>query len=62
MGTIKQISIKDRTHYFFNDIMNIKNFDSNLLKIGKKAYKNINTYYVRYITIKKLVIMKIFIV
>ena len=62
MGTIKQISIKDRTYYVFNDIMNMKNFDSNLLKIGKKSYKNINTYYVRYITIKKLVIMKIFIV
>ena len=37
MGNIKQINIKNRTYYFSNDMINIKNFDSNLLKIGKKA-------------------------
>ena len=36
MGSIKEINIKNRTHYFFNDMINIKNFDSNLLKIDKK--------------------------
>ena len=41
MGNIKQISIKNNTYYFFNDIINIKNFDSSVLKIGKKSYKNI---------------------
>ena len=46
MGSIKQINIKNRTYYFFNDITNIKNFDSNLLKIGKKSYKNIDIYYI----------------
>ena len=35
MGSIKEINIKNRT-YFFDDMINIKNFDSNLLKIDKK--------------------------
>ena len=35
MGSIKEIKIKNRT-YFFDDMINIKNFDSNLLKIDKK--------------------------
>ena len=41
MGNIKQISIKNRTDYFFNDMINIKDFDSSPLKIDKKSYKNI---------------------
>ena len=61
MGNTKQIDNKNQT-YFFNDTINIKIFDSNLLKIAKKSYKNIDIYYIRYITKKKLVIMKIFIV
>ena len=36
MGNIKQINIKNRTYYFFNDMINIEYFDSNLLKIDKK--------------------------
>ena len=35
MGNIKQINIKNRTQYFFNDMVNIKNFESNLLKIDE---------------------------
>ena len=62
MGNIKQVNIKNRTYYFFNDMINIENFDSNLLKIEKKSYKNIDIYYIGYITIKKLMIMKISIV
>ena len=53
MGNIKYISIKNRTYYYFNDTINIKNFDSNLSKIEKKSYKNIGIYYTGYITIKK---------
>ena len=52
MGNNKQINIKNRTYYFFDDMNNIKDFDSNSLKIDKKSYKNIGTYYIRYITIK----------
>ena len=36
MGNIKEINIKNRAYYFFDDMINIKNFDSNLLKIDKK--------------------------
>ena len=52
MGNIKEINIKNRTYYFFDDMINIANFDPNLLKIGKKSYKNIDIYYIGYITIK----------
>ena len=53
MGEVKQINIKNRTYYFYNDIIDLKNFDAMLLKIGKKSYKNIDIYYIGYITIKK---------
>ena len=36
-------------NYFFDDIINIKNFDSNLLKKGNKLYKKIYIYYIGYI-------------
>ena len=52
MGNIKQINIKNWTCYFFDDMINIKNFDPNLLKIEKKLYKNIDIYYIGYITMK----------
>ena len=35
-------------------MINIKNLDSNLLKIDKKSYKNIDIYYIGYITIKSI--------
>ena len=54
MGEVKQIDIKNRTYYFYNDIINIKKFDSNLLKIDKKSYKDIGIYNIGYITIKKI--------
>ena len=50
MGNINRINIKSRTHYFFDDIINFKDFDSGLIKIDKKSYKNIGIYYIRYIT------------
>ena len=54
MGLVKQINIKNRTYYFYNDVINFKKFDSNLLKIDKKSYKNIGIYNIGYITIKKI--------
>ena len=60
MGNIKQINIKNRTYYFLNAMINVKNFDSSLVKIDKKPYKNIGIYNIRYIAIKKLMIMKIY--
>ena len=53
MGEIKQINIKNRTSYFYN-IIDIKNFESRLLKIDKKLYKNIGIYNIGQITIKKI--------
>ena len=52
MGNIKEINIKNRTYYFFDDMINIKDFDPNLLKIDKKSYKNIDIYYIGYVTMK----------
>ena len=52
MGNIKEINIKNRTNYFFDDMINIEDFDPNSLKIDKKSYKNINTYCIGYITMK----------
>ena len=54
MGKIKQINIKIRTYYFYNGIINFKNFESNLLRIDRKLYKNIGIYNIGYITIKKI--------
>ena len=54
MGKIKQIEIKNQTYYFYNDIIIIEEFDSNLLKIDKKSYENTDIYYIGYITIKKI--------
>ena len=41
---------------------NIEDFNTSLLKTDKKSYKNIGIYNTGYITIKKMMIMKIFIV
>ena len=54
MGTVKQIDIKNRTYYFYNDIIYLESFKSNLLKIDKKSYKDIGIYNIGYITIKKI--------
>ena len=54
MGEIKQINIKNQTYFFYNDKINIKNFEPNLLKIDRKSYKNIGIYNIGYITMKKI--------
>ena len=54
MGTIKQTNINNRTYYFYNDIIDLENFDSSLLKIDKKSYKDIGIYNIGYITVKKI--------
>ena len=54
MGEVKQINIKNRTYYFYNDMINIINFEANLLKSDKKACKSIGIYNIGYITIKKI--------
>ena len=54
MGENKQINIKNRTYYFYNDIINLKGFDAKLLKIDKKDYDEIDIYYIGYVTVKKI--------
>ena len=54
MGNIKQINIKNGTYYFFNDIINIKDFDSSLIKRDKQSHKNNGIYNTGYIAIKKI--------
>ena len=54
METTKQINIKNRTYYFYNDIIDIKTFDSNNLKLDKKTYKDLDIYNIGYVTIKKI--------
>ena len=54
MGNIKQINIKNWTYYSFNDMINIKVFDSSLLKVDKRSYKNIGICNIGYITINSI--------
>ena len=54
MGKTKQINIKNRTCYFYNDQIDLKDFDARLLKIDKKDYNEIDIYYIGYVTIKKI--------
>ena len=44
--SLKQLNIKTRTYYFYNDLINIKDFDARLLKLEKKCY------YIGYVTKK----------
>ena len=53
MGQIKELNIKNQSCYYFDDMIDIKNLHSNLLKIDKKPCKDVNIYYIGYIMIKK---------
>ena len=55
---VKDIDMKNRTYYFFNDIINIENFDPNI-KIDEKSDKNILIYCIRYVMIKDSKYVKI---
>ena len=59
MGKVKQFNIKN---YFYNDMTNLKNVDSNLLKIDKKYYKGKGLIFTALDTsqLKKVGILKIF--
>ena len=43
---VKDIDITNRTYYFFDDIINMKKFYLNNIKIDEKSYKNILIYYI----------------
>ena len=46
MGETKQINIKNRTYYFYNNQIDLKYFDARMLKIDKKDYNEIYIYYI----------------
>ena len=56
MEKVKQINIKNRTYYFYNDQINLKDFAAILLKLDQKIYNEIDIYYIGYVTVKKLLI------
>ena len=46
------MNIKNRTYYFYNDLINIKDFDAQLLKLDQKTLINVGIYYIGYVTKK----------
>ena len=50
MVTTKQLNIKNRTYYFWNDLINLKDFNPQLLKLDKKLSMDISIYYIGYVT------------
>ena len=58
MREVKQINIKNWTYYFYNDIIDLKSFKSNLLKVDKRKKKNMvfRTFYI--LQLKRLMIAK----
>ena len=53
METTKQINIKNRIYYFYNDIIDLESFDAQLLTIDKKRCKDICIYNIGYVRKKK---------
>ena len=62
MGSLKQINNKNQTYYFYNHVIDIETFDSSMLKLDKKSYKDLDIYNTRYVQLKKLVMVMILIV
>ena len=54
MGEVKKMNIKNRAYYFYNDQINLKDFDARLLKVHKTDYKQIDIDYIGYVTVKKI--------
>ena len=54
MGEIKIISIKDRSYYFYNDVINLDEFDGNKIKADRKNFNYIDIYYLGYEHKKKI--------
>ena len=46
---IRQLNIESITNYFYNDLINIKNFNSNNLKLDRKNVLGNDVYYIGYI-------------
>ena len=38
---VKDVDVRNHTYYFFDDIINIRNFDASNIKIDEMSYKSI---------------------
>ena len=47
--TTKKLNIKNRSCYFYNDLINVLNFEASNLKIDKKTWKDIDIYFIGYV-------------
>ena len=54
MGEIKQINIKNQIYYFYNDIINLDEFDGSKIKVDRKNFNDIDIYYLGYEYQKKI--------
>ena len=54
MGTTKKANIKNRTYYYYNDIIDLDEFDESKIKVDKKDFNNIDIYYLAYEYKKKI--------
>ena len=54
MGTTKEINIKNRTYFYYNDIIDLDEFDASKIKVDKKDFNYIDIYYLGYKYKKKL--------
>ena len=61
MNTVKQIDIKKCRYHFYDDMINIKKFDPNKIKIDENSYNNTLIYYIKYMTTNRLKLLYLFI-
>ena len=47
--TTRQLNIKNRSYYFYNDLINVLNFEASDLKLDKKTWKELDIYYTGYV-------------
>ena len=52
MVTTNQLNIINRTYYVYDDLLNLKDFDASLLKLGKISSMDVSIYYIGYVTKK----------
>ena len=56
----EEIDIRSSTHYFFNNMINIKYLDPNKINIEKNLYRNFLIQYIGYATVKNLRYIEIY--
>ena len=54
MGEVKQINIKNRTYYFYNDLIGLDEFNGSKIKVDRKNFNDIDVYYLGYEYMKKI--------